>query len=460
MWKSPELLREEIKGILKGTQKGDVYSFGIILYEIFGRSGPYGDTLMTNEEIVNQVRDPEPGCSFTRPDLNVLKDTELDFKAPDYVLDLMNECWAECPEQRPDFTQIRNRLKKLNQGKKSNIMDQMIERMDKYTNNLEELVTARTLLLYEEKKKTEDLLHRMLPPSVAEQLTNGISVEPESYNSVTIYFSDIVGFTSMCSESTPLQVVHFLNSLYSIFDQVIQGYDVYKVETIGDAYMVVSGLPERNELHAAHVCSLALQLLEEVKSFKISHRPNDTLRLRIGIHSGPVVAGVVGLAMPRYCLFGDTVNTASRMESNGEPLQIHISKECNAELTRVGGFITKERGLVEMKGKGKVTTFWLIDSTEKNPVPRNLTDYSKLKPLFKPPKNLVSTNPGASSQELVRRRSPRMSMASGVDVRQSFRDRQTPDSVRNSYLQPASNRPENNRNGTPPIDKDGDMMFR
>ena len=149
------------------------------------------------------------------------------------IPDLMSDCWNECPEQRPDFTHIRNRLKKLKQGKKANIMDQMIEMMDKYTNDLEELVAARTRLLYEEKQKTEDLLHRMLPPSVARQLTNGISVEPESYEMVTIYFSDIVGFTSMCSESTPLQVVSFLNGLYSTFDRIIQSYDVYKVETIG-----------------------------------------------------------------------------------------------------------------------------------------------------------------------------------------------------------------------------------
>ena len=162
----------------------------------------------------------------------------------------------------------------------------MIERMDKYTNNLEELVTDRTRLLWEEKQKTEDLLHRMLPRSVANALCEGKPVAPKSFSNVTIYFSDIVGFTKLCSESTPFEVVEFLNALYTIFDRAIQDYDVYKVETIGDAYMVVSGLPVETPIHAAEICTLSLQLLSEVKSFQIPHRPNDSLKLRIGIHSG------------------------------------------------------------------------------------------------------------------------------------------------------------------------------
>lgn len=243
--------------------------------------------------------------------------------------------------------------------------------MEKYANNLEQLVDERTDQLQEEKKKTEALLLEMLPRPVAEQLKRGNKVEAESYDMVTIYFSDIVGFTSMSAESTPLQVVDFLNDLYTCFDSIIGNYDVYKVETIGDAYMVVSGLPIRNgDIHAGEIASMSLHLLEAIREFKIRHRPNDTLKLRIGIHSGPVCAGVVGLKMPRYCLFGDTVNTTSRMESTGEALMIHCSGECKALLDSLGGYIYEDRGRIPIKGKGDLNTYWLTGEIEEYKIKR------------------------------------------------------------------------------------------
>jgi class 3 adenylate cyclase len=198
-----------------------------------------------------------------------------------------------------------------------NILDNLLARMEKYANNLEDLVQERTVECENERKRAETLLYRLLPPTVAADLMNGNEVKAETFSSVTIYFSDICGFTDLSAKSTPMQVVCLLNSLYTLFDSIVEGFDVYKVETIGDAYMVVSGLPKPNKNHASDIARMSLALLDSVENFKIPHLPEKKLELRIGLHSGPCVAGVVGLKMPRYCLFGDTVNTASRMESNG-----------------------------------------------------------------------------------------------------------------------------------------------
>ncbi|XP_054158024.1 receptor-type guanylate cyclase Gyc76C-like isoform X2 [Oppia nitens] len=356
LWKAPELLRDSSLG---GNQKADVYAFAIILHEIMAREGPFGinEKDITCKQIVSQIKEydrlPEP----FRPDLNLVQ-------WQDFVRQTMQDCWTEKIDLRPDFRTIRSRLKKLRQGLKSNIMDNMTALLEKYATNLEEIVDERTSQLVDEKKKTESLLDRMLPRSVAAQLMRDEPVMPESYDAVTIFFSDIVGFTSMSADSTPMQVVTFLNDLYTLFDSIICNYEVYKVETIGDAYMVVSGLPIRiGDAHAAEIASMALEMLESVKSFKIRHRPDDLLQLRIGIHTGPVVAGVVGRTMPRYCLFGDTVNTASRMESNGEALKIHISPQCRDYLVRLGGYVIEDRGFVTMKGKGQVLTYWLVSHT-------------------------------------------------------------------------------------------------
>ncbi|CRK87152.1 CLUMA_CG000961, isoform A [Clunio marinus] len=203
---------------------------------------------------------------------------------------------------------------------------------------------ARELKL--EQKKSDALLFQMLPTSVAIRLKQTRRVPAEFFESATIYFSDIVGFTEIASTCSPLEVCSFLNSIYKLFDERIECYDVYKVETCGDAYMVASGLPERShsKKHVSEIATMALDLLHASSYFKIPHSPNEKLQIRIGIHTGSVGAG-------------DTVNVASRMESTGEASKIHITSEVNDELQLIGGFKTEARGLIDVKNKIRIALF-------------------------------------------------------------------------------------------------------
>uniref|UniRef100_A0A8C1EGF3 Guanylate cyclase n=1 Tax=Cyprinus carpio carpio TaxID=630221 RepID=A0A8C1EGF3_CYPCA len=309
---APEFLRE-VYYPFNGTQKGDVFSFAIIMRELMYSTevGPYHDVHLEPKEIIKLLRTPlsdEP----LRPTLSAdICDERL--------IPLLKACWSENPDHRPPFISIRRQLRQAcpERCTHANILDNMVSKLEKYANHLEEVVEERTNQLTAEKSRADKLLSSMLPKYIADQLMCGKPVEPTSYDMVTIFFSDIVGFTTMCSISSALEVVTLLNDLYSLFDEIIKLYDVYKVETIGDAYMVASGLPICNGTrHAEEISTMALHFLSAIKRFKIRHLPKEKLALRIGINSGPVVAGVVGNTMPRYCLFGDTVNTASRMESN------------------------------------------------------------------------------------------------------------------------------------------------
>ncbi|XP_044740931.1 atrial natriuretic peptide receptor 1 [Chrysoperla carnea] len=393
LWTAPELLRME-KPPPQGTQKGDVYSFAIIVHEIIFRQGAfyirnctYSETLQEIVDTVAKGHSPIP----LRPTIDVCKEE---------VANLMKKCWSEDPADRPDFHTLKTTIRELNKDYESgNILDNLLSRMEQYANNLESLVEERTKDYLDEKRRCEDLLHQVLPRSVANQLIKGLPVIAETFDQVTIYFSDIVGFTSLSAESTPLQVVNLLNKLYTCFDAIVENYDVYKVETIGDAYMVASGLPERNgNRHAKEIALMSLALLNAVHKFVIPHRPKEQLKLRIGMHTGPCVAGVVGLKMPRYCLFGDTVNTASRMESNGEALRIHVSQATKDILDTFGTFILERRGEVEMKGKGKMVTYWLIG--EKPPIENN--KMTQTNPEIKEPKMIEPKLPTIPKPALVR----------------------------------------------------------
>ncbi|XP_067846961.1 atrial natriuretic peptide receptor 2-like [Heptranchias perlo] len=332
------------------TPTADVYSYSIILLEIATRCDPVpGEIDLEKVELT------------WRPYLPEIKAGKSDSDCPnrEEYTELIKKCWAHNPLLRPTFEQVKKMLEKMNPNKVSPV-DMMMNLMEKYSKHLEVIVAERTQDLLQEKQKTDCLLYSMLPKEVADDLRQGITSAAQSYSNATVYFSDIVGFTLLSSASTPYQVVDFLNRLYTTFDDIIDNYDVYKVETIGDAYMVVSGIPKENGIkHAGEIASMALDLVAVCCSFIIPHKPDTKLKIRAGIHSGPVVAGVVGTKMPRYCLFGDTVNTASRMESTSEALKIQCSSSSSKLLKEIGGYTLTCRGPLNVKGKGEMTTYWL-----------------------------------------------------------------------------------------------------
>uniref|UniRef100_A0A0K0F4K0 guanylate cyclase n=1 Tax=Strongyloides venezuelensis TaxID=75913 RepID=A0A0K0F4K0_STRVS len=239
-------------------------------------------------------------------------------------------------------------------------MDHVFNVLENYASTLRLEIEERSRELKEEQKKSDLLLERMLPKAVAKKLKLGKVVEPENFDSVTIFFADIVKFTALSLKCSPIQIITLVNDLYSLFDGVIENLNVYKVETIGDGYLCVSGLPIRNGTkHVEEIADLALNFMDICDKFTLTYLPGYKISLRIGCNTGPCVAGVVGLSMPRYCLFGDTVNTASRMESNGKPGRIHISQSTYTLLKDTYKYSLECRGEVIIKGKGVMTTYWL-----------------------------------------------------------------------------------------------------
>uniref|UniRef100_H2YFA5 guanylate cyclase n=1 Tax=Ciona savignyi TaxID=51511 RepID=H2YFA5_CIOSA len=335
LWTAPELLRMQS---LHGTQKGDVYSFAIIIQEIMYRKGVF----YRKEEITAQSKILIRGEVPFRPMLDDDDDTIIN----PALKKLVRRCWGEYQNERPTFQEVHREIRKFH--KEHNLVDSLLERLEQYSQHLEDKVEERTEQYKAEKERADSLLYLMLPKPVAERLKRGFNVLPATFKEVTIFFSDIVGFTAISHKSEPMQVVTMLNELYTMFDTIIDVFDVYKVETIGDAYMVVSGLPQENgHNHVREIARMSINLIKCVKN-DFSIRYNHTCRTQNcatpswNAHRLLYVAGVVGLKMPRYCLFGDT-NTASRMESNGKPLAIHVSPKSKEVLDTFGTFQLEQR---------------------------------------------------------------------------------------------------------------------
>lgn len=220
---------------------------------------------------------------------------------------------------------------------------------------LEAQVQQRTKELFAEKETSEKLLLNILPKNIAERLKNGESNIADSFAQVTVLFADLVGFTKLSQTISPAELVFRLNDLFSRFDKISLDLKIEKIKTIGDCYMAVAGLPEIRKDHASLMIEVAKLMLAAVDDFNREH--NTTLAIRIGINTGEVVAGVIGTHKFIYDLWGDSVNTASRMESHGVPGKIHVTESTYDLLKDQYKF--ESRGVMEIKGKGKMETYLL-----------------------------------------------------------------------------------------------------
>jgi len=207
-----------------------------------------------------------------------------------------------------------------------------------------------------EQRRSEILLLNILPAPIVERLKRSPGTVADSFPEVTVLFADIVAFAPLADHLPPAQLVTLLNDVFSAFDRVAGRYGLEKIKTMGDCYMVVGGLPVPLPDHAEAVAEAALDMLAALAELNARRTP--PLELRIGIHTGPVVAGVIGTRKFSYDLWGDTVNTASRMESHGLPGCVQVSRATYARLR--GRYVIEERGVVNVKGKGQMDTFLLV----------------------------------------------------------------------------------------------------
>ncbi len=204
-------------------------------------------------------------------------------------------------------------------------------------------------------EKSDRLLLNIIPQSIAERLKQNSDAIADAFADVTVLFADIVNFTELSSQVSPIELVGLLNRIFSVFDQLAEKHGLEKIKTIGDAYMVAGGLPEPHAHHPEAVALMALDMQRKVTQF--TTREDQSIALRIGIHTGPVVAGVIGSKKFSYDLWGDTVNIASRMESGGMSGGIQVTASTYERLC--DSYLFEPRGMVAVKGRGEMMTYWL-----------------------------------------------------------------------------------------------------
>jgi serine/threonine protein kinase len=337
-WMAPELLM----GKSSQNPSTDVYSFGIILYEVYSRKIPYDgeDFNLTIGEICDPSKNKRPPAPQSMPS---------------EVIALMTACTQACSKLRPSFKEINT---KLNTFSVENVEPGPM---------MFSMQTSKLLNL--NPTNSQNLLLEIFPKDVAEALSQGQKVEPKHFDCVTIFFSDIVGFTTIAHDLSPWKISDMLDRLYNKFDSLSRKHQVFKVETIGDAWMGVTNLERPQPDHTKRIANFAVDAIRAASITLIDQEDvsRGFINIRVGFHSGPVIGNVVGSRNPKFTLIGDTVNTSSRMESNSRKgciLCSSISAKLLSEQSE--DFSIQSRGMIEVKGKGLMETFWIERKNQNN----------------------------------------------------------------------------------------------
>ncbi len=233
-----------------------------------------------------------------------------------------------------------------------------VERMEEFQGTNSAILSGLLRDLEVERARSHELLLNVLPQRIIDRLNAGETRIADRHDNVTVLFSDIVGFTTISSETSPSELVAELNGLFSGFDAICDAVGVDKVKTVGDAYLAVGGLAGDGPAGELAMADAALRMVALAEERAAGADSRGGWRIRIGIHAGPIVAGVVGTSKFAYDVWGDTVNIASRLETTSEAGRIHVSQELALRLEP--GFVVERRGLVDLKGKGQVETCWLV----------------------------------------------------------------------------------------------------
>ncbi|MBD1207285.1 MAG: hypothetical protein H9535_02560 [Ignavibacteria bacterium] len=329
------------------------------------RESASAQALMAHDNIAEMFKSELETVEYTR---SVLHNHTLSFEELLNEYRLLGQQYENLLKQAAKLTRIGDvaQRKLINTKSELAAQSQAIERAnselqeknERLKESIEE-INQLNLVLGNEQAKADNLLLNILPPGIAARLKEGEDKIADYFEETTVVFTDIVGFTNLASLVSATTIVKLLNTLFSRFDGLLDHYPVEKIKTIGDSYMLASGIPTPQKDHALQAAAFAFAMLNELRRFVAE--TGYPISMRIGMHSGPVVAGIIGTRKFVYDLWGDTVNIASRMESHGQPGKIHCSETVYRELSDVYKF--ERRGAIDIKGKGKMDTYFLIDET-------------------------------------------------------------------------------------------------